>query len=76
MTCGYICDPKSANHMSEQDMANKKKHAKNDEGVDNRPIGNKAAKMMQKTMMKTATPKIRLCVCPQQVILKRILKSY
>ena len=53
VNCGYICDPKSASKTSEEEGAQKK-------NWDNRPIGNKAAKIVQKTMQKQESQQLTI----------------
>ena len=50
---GYIRDPKSASKTSEEEGAQKK-------NGDNRPIGNKAAKIVQKTMQKQESQQLAI----------------
>ena len=53
INCGYIHDPKSASKMSEEEGVQKK-------NGDNRPIGNKAAKIVQKTMQKQESQQLAI----------------
>ena len=53
INCGYIHDPKSASKMSEEEGVQKK-------NGDNCPIGNKAAKIVQKTMQKQESQQLAI----------------